>query len=62
MGLCCRTASPMQVTTHTMKGKVYHPKYLLQPSDVAAMVLNALGLPRTAEGTGISIRPLRKPP
>ena len=55
-----RTASPMQALIHAMEGKAYHPEYLLQPSDVAAVVLNALCLPRTAEVTDISIRPLRK--
>jgi NAD(P)-dependent dehydrogenase (short-subunit alcohol dehydrogenase family) len=57
-----RTASPMQAKIHAMEGKAYHPEYLLQPSDVAAVVLNALCLPRTAEVTDISIRPMRKPP
>jgi NADP-dependent 3-hydroxy acid dehydrogenase YdfG len=56
------TASPMQVMIHDMKGRAYHPEYLLQPSDVAAVVLNALCLSRTAEVTDIHIRPLRKPP
>jgi NADP-dependent 3-hydroxy acid dehydrogenase YdfG len=57
-----RTASPMQARIHAMEGKPYHPQYLLQPNDVAAVVLNALCLPRTAEVTDISIRPFRKPP
>ena len=57
-----RTASPMQAMMHAMEGKPYSPEYLLQPSDVAATVLNALCLPRTAEVTDISIRPMRKPP
>ena len=57
-----RTASPMQARIHATEGKTYHPEYLLQPSDVAAVVLNALCLPRTAEVTDISIRPMRKPP
>jgi NAD(P)-dependent dehydrogenase (short-subunit alcohol dehydrogenase family) len=55
------TASPMQAMVHAMKGKAYHPEYMLQPDDVAAVVLNALCLPRTAEVTDISIRPMRKP-
>lgn len=57
-----RTASPMQARIHAMEGKPYDPEYLLQPNDVAAVVLNALCLPRTAEVTDIRIRPLRKPP
>jgi NADP-dependent 3-hydroxy acid dehydrogenase YdfG len=56
-----RTASPMQERIHAAEGKAYHPEYLVQPSDVGTMVLNALCLPRTAEVTDISIRPLRKP-
>ena len=56
------TASPMQARIQAVKGRVYHPEYLLQPSDVAAVVLNALCLPRTAEVTDIHIRPMRKPP
>jgi NADP-dependent 3-hydroxy acid dehydrogenase YdfG len=56
------TASPMQAKIHAMKGRAYHPEHLLQPSDVAAVVLNALCLPRTAEVTDIHIRPMRKPP
>jgi NAD(P)-dependent dehydrogenase (short-subunit alcohol dehydrogenase family) len=56
------TASPMQAMIHAMKGRTYYPEYLLQPSDVASVVLNALFLPRTAEVTDINIRPMRKPP
>ena len=56
------TASPMQAMLHVMKGRAYHPEYLLQPSDVAEVVLNALCLPRTAEVTDINIRSMRKPP
>lgn len=55
------TATPMQAMIHRMKGRAYHPENLLQPSDVAAVVLNALCLPFTAEVTDISIRPRRKP-
>jgi len=56
------TASPMQAMIHARKDRAYHPEYLLQPSDVAAVVLNALCLPRTAEVTDINIRPMHKPP
>jgi NAD(P)-dependent dehydrogenase (short-subunit alcohol dehydrogenase family) len=56
-----RTATPMQVAIHAVEGKGYHPERLLQPQDVAVVVLNALSLPRTAEITDISIRPLMKP-
>jgi NADP-dependent 3-hydroxy acid dehydrogenase YdfG len=38
----------------------YKPEQLLQPSDIATVVVNALGLPRTAEVTNINIRPFTK--
>ena len=56
-----RTASPMQVRVHELERREYRPELLLQPQDVAAVVINALGLPRSAEVTDISIRPLIKP-
>jgi NADP-dependent 3-hydroxy acid dehydrogenase YdfG len=55
-----RTASEMQERIHRMEGKSYQPELLLQPDDVASVVTNALGLPRTAEVTDISIRPMMK--
>lgn len=55
-----RTASPMQAAVHELEDKAYYPEHLLQPQDVAAVVLNALSLPRSAEVTDIGIRPLAK--
>jgi NADP-dependent 3-hydroxy acid dehydrogenase YdfG len=55
-----RTATLLQAASHQRAGKPYHPERLLQPEDVAAMVLSALRLPRTAEVTDIRIRPFRK--
>ncbi len=55
-----RTATPMQEAVHKMEGKPYNPEYLLQSEDVAAVVVNALGLQRTAEVTDIHIRPFKK--
>jgi NADP-dependent 3-hydroxy acid dehydrogenase YdfG len=55
-----RTATPMQAAIYEMEGRTYHPEVLLQPEDVAAVVINALTLPRTAEVTEISMRPLLK--
>ena len=57
-----RTASPTQAKIHAAEGKPYRPELLLQPSDVAAAVLNALVLAPTAEVTEISIRPMQKSP
>jgi NADP-dependent 3-hydroxy acid dehydrogenase YdfG len=55
-----RTATPLQADIHAKEGKDYQPERLLQPEDVASVVLNALSLPRTAEVTEITIRPLAK--
>jgi len=56
-----RTATPMQEAIHKQEGRAYLPEALLQPEDVASVVLQALMLPSTAEVTDISIRPMRKP-
>lgn len=53
-----RTATPMQEALHREEGKNYEPHLLLQPEDVASVVVNALMLPPTAEVTDISIRPM----
>ena len=55
-----RTASDMQERICQMEGKPYRPELLLQPEDVASVVVNALSLPRSAEVTDIWIRPMRK--
>lgn len=55
-----RTATPMQAALYDNEKKPYAPELLLQPEDVAAVVGNALSLPRTAEVTEIHLRPLRK--
>jgi NADP-dependent 3-hydroxy acid dehydrogenase YdfG len=56
-----RTASPMQASVHAMEGKNYYPDRLMQPEDVAAVVISTLNLPRSAEVTDIHIRPFLKP-
>jgi NADP-dependent 3-hydroxy acid dehydrogenase YdfG len=55
-----RTASEMQERIYQMEGRPYRPELLLQAQDVASVVVNALSLPRTAEVTDISIRPMIK--
>lgn len=54
-----RTATPMQEEVHRYEGRDYDPERFLQPRDVAATVMNALALPRTAEVTDLQIRPMR---
>ena len=55
-----RTATPMQEMIFGWEGKDYPQERLLQPQDVAAVVSHSLSLPRTAEVTDISIRPMEK--
>jgi NAD(P)-dependent dehydrogenase (short-subunit alcohol dehydrogenase family) len=55
-----RTATPMQEALYRQAGRPYHPEVLLQPEDVASVVVQALMLPPTAEVTDISIRPMIK--
>lgn len=55
-----RTASRMQEAIHREEQRPYDPARLLQPADVASMVVAALALPRTAEVTDLHIRPMLK--
>ena len=55
-----RTASPMQAAVFKMEGREYRPELLMQPEDLASVVINALVLPRSAEVTDINVRPLVK--
>jgi NAD(P)-dependent dehydrogenase (short-subunit alcohol dehydrogenase family) len=55
-----RTATPNLERVHAEEGRPYHPERMLQPEDVASVVINALCLPRTAEVTEIKIRPMLK--
>lgn len=54
-----RTATPMQEEVHRFEDRPYDPTRFLQPEDVAASVVHALSLPRTAELTDLHIRPMR---
>ena len=65
-----RTASPMQERLHSQQSlhrqqscceRPYVAADLLQPDDVAAVVVQALRLPRTAEVTDLHVRPFVKP-
>lgn len=56
-----QTATSRQEALYEAAGRDYRPERLLQPSDVAAVVLGALSLPRTAELTEVSVRPRQKP-
>ena len=55
-----KTASAMQQRAHELAGKTYDAANLMQPEDVAQMVISALALPKTAEMTDLHIRPMKK--
>jgi NADP-dependent 3-hydroxy acid dehydrogenase YdfG len=54
-----RTATAMQEEVHRFEGRPYDPGRFLQPEDVAAPLIQALRLPRTAELTDLHIRPMK---
>jgi NADP-dependent 3-hydroxy acid dehydrogenase YdfG len=55
-----RTATSRQQRLYEKEGKTYRPELLLQPEDIATMIVAALALPETAEVTDINIRPMLK--
>jgi len=55
-----RTASERQPGIFAAEGRPYPPERLIQPADVAGLVLSLLWLPRTSEVTDIVLRPMRK--
>jgi NAD(P)-dependent dehydrogenase (short-subunit alcohol dehydrogenase family) len=55
-----RTASERQRTIFAAEGRPYLPERLIQPADVASLVLSLLQLPRTSEVTDIAMRPMQK--
>jgi NAD(P)-dependent dehydrogenase (short-subunit alcohol dehydrogenase family) len=55
-----RTATPMQQALHQAEGKCYHAERLIQPEDVAGVMLALLKLPATAEVTDVVMRPMMK--
>jgi NADP-dependent 3-hydroxy acid dehydrogenase YdfG len=52
-----RTATPMQAAVHASEGRDYRPEKLIQPEDVASLVVHALSLPPTVEVTALHLRP-----
>lgn len=57
---CGRTATPRMEKIFAAEKRPYNPDALLQPDDIAAIVVDALSLSRTAEITNINIRPMIK--
>lgn len=56
-----RTATPMQEHVRRLEGGTYEPERLMQPDDIAQLVLGILLLPRSAEVTDVTVRSMRKP-
>jgi NADP-dependent 3-hydroxy acid dehydrogenase YdfG len=56
-----RTATPMQAKVHRWESRPYAPEQLIQPQQVARVVMSALLLGPEAEVTDIRIRPSKKP-
>lgn len=55
-----RTATPRTQKLFSNEQKPYHPSKLLQPEDIADLVLHSVSLPKTAELTDLFIRPAIK--
>jgi NADP-dependent 3-hydroxy acid dehydrogenase YdfG len=55
-----RTAGERQRAIFAMEGRPYPPERLIQPADIAQLVLSVLRLPRTAEVTDVVMRPMLK--
>jgi len=55
-----RTNTPMQKAIVESEGKDWHPERLMQPEDVARVVLASAALPRTAEVLDLMVRPAQK--
>jgi NADP-dependent 3-hydroxy acid dehydrogenase YdfG len=55
-----RTATTRQERIYETEARAYHPELLMQPEDVAMVVVAIVSLPRTAEITEISMRPMVK--
>jgi NADP-dependent 3-hydroxy acid dehydrogenase YdfG len=54
------TATGLQEAIHRANDKRYQPERLLQASDVARTVCDALSMARTAEVTDLYVRPMMK--
>jgi NADP-dependent 3-hydroxy acid dehydrogenase YdfG len=55
-----RTASERQRAIFAAEGRPYPPEQLIQPADIASLVVFLLTLPRTSEVTDIMLRPMLK--
>jgi NAD(P)-dependent dehydrogenase (short-subunit alcohol dehydrogenase family) len=56
-----RTATPMQQEVHRLEGRTYRGERLIQPEEVAALLVDLLAVQQSAEITEITLRPMLKP-
>ena len=56
-----RTATPMQQEIHRVEGKPYRSERLIQPEEVAALLVSLMAVQQSAEITDITVRPILKP-
>ena len=55
-----RTATPRQEAIFAKEARPYVPDLLVQPADVAEVLVGVLALPTNAEVTEIRVRPAKK--
>lgn len=55
-----RTATRRTAQLIRNEGNIFNPELLLQPEDIASVVVHCLSLPWTAEVTNIQVRPMMK--
>jgi short-subunit dehydrogenase len=56
-----RTATPMQEEIHRVEAKLFQKDRLIQPEEVAALLVGMLAVQQSAEITEITLRPMLKP-
>lgn len=56
-----RTATPMQQKIHLFEGKPFQKERLIQPEEVAELLVGLLAVQESAEITEITLRPMLKP-
>ena len=54
------TATPMQAAVRAQEKRPYDPEKLIQPDDIAQLVVTILALPHTAEVIDVTVRPTVK--
>ncbi len=54
-----RTATPMQEAVCETGGVAYNPEFMIQPEQVAKLLVSSFKMPRDAEITDITVRPMK---